>query len=44
MINLPPGFDYETFINELLACASPFVTIAVAIVAYVVIRQGINKL
>ena len=44
MINLPPGFDYSTFVNDLLAGVSPFVTIAVAIVAYLVIREGLNKL
>jgi hypothetical protein len=44
MITLPPGFDYTTFVNELLAISLPFVTIGMLIVCYVIVKKGLKKL
>lgn len=44
MIVLPPGFDYVTFIDSLLACIIPFVPIMMLIVAYKLLKKAIRGL
>lgn len=44
MITLPPGFDYNAMISDLIAASLPFIDIMMLILAYLMIKKGIDKL
>jgi len=43
MIQLPEGFDAATLFNELFALASPFLSIALLIATFYLIKRILNK-
>lgn len=44
MITLPPGFNYNAMIADLLAASLPFIDIMMLVLAYLMVKKGIDKL